>query len=110
MGKPEGIVEDYLIKKCNEHGCLHYKFSSPGRRGVPDQIVIGFGRVVFVELKSDTGTPSKLQIRTMERMRAAGADVRLYRSKPEIDEFFAELVAAEPGPNGTRARPKDAGT
>ena len=54
MGKPEGTIENYLIKKATENNCLCYKFVSPGKRGVPDRIVIGKGKTIFVELKSET--------------------------------------------------------
>ena len=92
MGKPEGQVEDYLIKKCNEHDFLCYKFVSPGRNGVPDRIVIGRGHIVFIELKSEDGHPSKLQLLNAQRMTEKGADVRFCFSKEEIDEFFVEAL------------------
>lgn len=38
MGKPEHKVEGYLCDKAEAYGFLHYKFTSPGRRGVPDQL------------------------------------------------------------------------
>lgn len=90
MGKPEGKVEDYLISRCEKSGFLCYKFVSPGRRGVPDRIVIGRGHVVFIELKSENGEPSEIQKLVMRRMRAAGADVRLCYTKPEVDRFMEE--------------------
>ena len=91
MGKPEGRVENYLVDKCKEHGFLCFKFVSPGRRGVPDRIVIGNGRTVFIELKAPEGTPSELQKLTIRKMRAVGADVRICYSRQQIDEFFKEF-------------------
>lgn len=90
MGKPEGKVEDHLIEMCRRKGFLCFKFVSPGRRGVPDRIVIGKGRTVFIELKSDDGEPSKQQKLVIRKMRDAGADVRLCYTKDEIDRFFEE--------------------
>ena len=29
MGKPEGIIEDYLIKQAENHDSVCYKFTSP---------------------------------------------------------------------------------
>ena len=92
MGKPEGQVEDYLIKRCEEHNFLCYKFVSPGRNGVPDRIIIGRGHTVFIELKAPNGTPSAQQILNAKRMTAAGADVRFCFSKEAIDEFFEEAL------------------
>lgn len=97
MGKPEGAVENHLIKRCKQLGLLHYKFVSPSRRGVPDQIVIGNGRVVFVELKSEVGTLSKLQELTIARMRDVGADVRVCYSKAQVDEVMDDICGVASG-------------
>ena len=62
MGKPEGLIEDYLGKIAHEHGFLYYKFTSPAHSGVPDRILIGHGKTVFVELKRPGGGASRLPI------------------------------------------------
>ena len=90
MGKPEGIIEDYLGTQAAKNGFLFYKFTSPGHRGVPDRIIIGRGHTVFVELKSETGRLSKLQELTIAQMIKHGADVRVCNSKESIDELFLE--------------------
>ena len=92
MGKPEGKVENYLIKQCEKHDFLCFKFVSPGRKGVPDRIVIGRGHTVFIELKSEDGTPSKQQKLVIRKMLGAGADVRLCYTKEEVDIFFKEAL------------------
>lgn len=91
MGKPEGIVENYLIKQSAIHDCLCYKFTSPGKRGVPDRIIIGKGRTIFVELKSETGDLRKQQEFRIREMKEHGADVRVLNTKEKIDHFFTEL-------------------
>lgn len=95
MGKPEGIIENYLKKQSKEHDCLCYKFTSPGKRGVPDRIVIGFGHTIFVELKSETGDLRKQQEFRINEMKAHGADVRVLNTKQKIDEFFQKLESEE---------------
>ena len=92
MGKPEGIIEDYLIKQAENNNCLCYKFTSPGKRGVPDRIVIGHGYTVFVECKSPTGTTRKQQDFRIKEMRDHGALVYVLNTKPAIDEFFEKLT------------------
>lgn len=94
MGKPEGKVENHLIKRCKELGWIQFKFTAPGRRGVPDRIVIGNGVTAFVELKSDVGKPSEIQKVVIRRMRAAGATVYLCNTKESVDEALAEIAAA----------------
>lgn len=96
MGKPEGIVEDYLITQSKKHNCLCYKFTSPGRRGVPDRIIIGYGQVHFVELKSATGSLSEQQKKVINTMKQHGATISVISSKEETDIFFKNLSETKP--------------
>lgn len=91
MGKPEGKIEDYLIKKATEHNCLCYKFVSPGKRGVPDRIIIGYGQTIFIELKSETGTLRKQQEYRIQEMQSHGASVLVLNTKEKIDQFFKDI-------------------
>lgn len=95
MGKPEGIIEDYLIKQAENHDSVCYKFTSPGKRGVPDRIVIGHGYTVFVECKSPTGTTRKQQDFRIKEMRDHGALVYVLNTKSAIDDFFEKLIKHE---------------
>lgn len=92
MGKPESIVEHYLVQQCEKAGLLCRKYISPGRRGVPDRIVIGGGRTVFIETKSAVGRLSNLQKREIKRMLSHGADVRIYNTRQQVDNFIAEAA------------------
>lgn len=91
MGKPEGIIENYLIRQSKKHGCLCYKFTSPGKNGVPDRIVIGHGQTHFVELKSATGRLSERQKLRIQEMQKHGASVHVLNSKPQIDDFLDKV-------------------
>lgn len=91
MGRPEGQVEEYLVEKSEERGYLCYKWVSPGRRGVPDRILVGSGKVIFIELKSSVGVLSKSQQLMIPRLREHGADVRVIRSRSEVDALMMEL-------------------
>jgi hypothetical protein len=44
----EAGIERRVVKYCNDHKLLTYKFTSPAHRGVPDRIIIGggFGQLV----------------------------------------------------------------
>lgn len=92
MGKPEGIVENYLVNRCKANGFLCYKFVSPGHNGVPDRIVIGNGRVLFIELKAKNGHPSALQIETIRHINDAGGDARLCYSCQAVDAIIDDLA------------------
>ena len=64
------------MKRVKELGGLCEKFTSPGRRAVPDRIVmLPGGRIVFVECKAPGKKPTELQSRDHERRRALGFEV-----------------------------------
>lgn len=86
----ERDVERYLIKECEKRGWLCWKFVSPGRRGVPDRIVIRLGGVAFVEVKRKGGRVSPLQIRRIEELIRLLIPARVVETKGEIDEMIRE--------------------
>lgn len=86
----ERDVERYLIKECEKRGWLCWKFVSPGRRGVPDRVVIRPGAVAFVEVKRKGGRVSPLQIRRIEELIRLLIPARVVETKGEIDEMIRE--------------------
>ena len=86
----ERDVERYLIKECEGRGWLCWKFVSPGRRGVPDRIVIRPGSAAFVEVKRKGGRISPLQIRRIEELIRLLMPARVVETKGEIDEMIRE--------------------
>ena len=94
MGKAENYVEKYLLSQAEKHGFLCYKFVSPGRKGVPDRILIGHGETVFVECKSDTGKTSKIQDLVIDKMRWHGARVCVMATRQDVDGFFKNYPEA----------------
>lgn len=93
MGKPEGTIESYLVRRCKELNWLQFKFTAPGQRGVPDRIVIGNGITAFIELKSATGVLSEIQKVVISRMRRAGALVYICASKAQVDAALNDMQA-----------------
>lgn len=83
------IVED-------EFGGKFFKWSSPGRRGVPDGIILILGLpVVFVELKKPkTGRVSGLQGHLMDWMRRNGFMVWLIDDPDQLRELLKVLREA----------------
>lgn len=86
----ERDVERYLIKECEKRGWLCWKFVSPGRRGVPDRVVIRHGGVAFVEVKRKGGRVSPLQLRRIDELARRGVPARVVETKGEIDEMIRE--------------------
>ena len=69
----EKSLEQKVVKYAKAMGCLCYKFTSPGNRGVPDRIIIGpTGKVLFLELKAPGKKPTPLQLHTLETLRKQG--------------------------------------
>lgn len=95
MGKAEEYVEGYLRDRVKVAGGTCPKWVSPGKRGVPDRIVILDGHVVFVETKARGGTPSPLQLVRHRELRAAGADVRVIDTRAQVDDLIRELTASQ---------------
>jgi hypothetical protein len=68
MTDRERDVEALLVKLVTERGGLCEKFTSPGRRNVPDRIVTWpWGQVDFVELKAPGKRPTEAQERDHHR-------------------------------------------
>ena len=79
----EKDVEKLLTEEVKHLGGRAYKWTSPGNAGVPDRIVIFPGRQpMFVELKTDKGTLSRLLDLGQEVQVVYGASglVRFFKS------------------------------
>ena len=86
MTPREREVERALVQRVEAAGGLAWKFTSPGRRGVPDRVVMLPGRAPeFVELKRKGQKPRADQLRQHKRMRAAGAIVHVIDDEAGID-------------------------
>lgn len=69
----EKEVEKYLRDQVKERGGIAYKFVSPGRRSVPDRIVVlPDVPTFFVEAKAPGEVLTDAQGREHERIKAAG--------------------------------------
>lgn len=84
----EKQVEAYLVKRIKLLGGMAEKFTSPGRRAVPDRIVTLPNRIIFVELKAPNKKPTENQLRDHERRRALGQTVLVLDSKEAVDNAF----------------------
>ena len=84
----EKQIEAHLVKKVKELGGVAYKFVSPANRGVADRIVcLPDGGVVFVELKTATGTLTPLQEQFAKQMSELRQNYIVLKSREEVDAF-----------------------
>lgn len=85
----EKQIEAHLVKKVKELGGVAYKFVSPANRGVADRIVcLPDGGVVFVELKTATGTLTPLQEQFAKQMSELRQNYIVLKSREEVDAFI----------------------
>ena len=84
----ERDVEEYLVREVNIAGGTCYKFVSPGRRGVPDRLVVCRGRIFFVELKKKSGRLSALQKVEARAIQSQNVEVFTVYSKAQVDEVL----------------------
>lgn len=88
----EKSIEGHLVKQMLGTGGRAYKFVSPGNAGVPDRIAIfPSGKIIFVELKRETGKLSVMQGCQIRRLKNLKQDVRVINSKADIDKLVGEF-------------------
>ena len=84
----ERDVENALVRQVKRLGGKCEKFTSPGRRSVPDRLVsLPGGRICFVELKAPGKKPTAKQLKDHDERRALGFDVYVIDNKDEANAF-----------------------
>jgi len=89
----ESSFEAYLKRRIKEAGGLCRKWVSPGKRGVPDQIVMmPGGRIWFVELKAPGKEARPQQQKRHKELREMGFTVKVLDTIQKVDRFIREEV------------------
>lgn len=90
----ERDVEAYLKDRMKAIGGRAYKFTSPGRRNVLDDICIfPGGAIAFAECKAPGKKPSAAQMREHDRFRELGCAVYgCIDSKEAVDRMIEEMA------------------
>ena len=90
----EKSIEEKLVAAVKVQGGVCWKFTSPGTAGVPDRIVLmPFGRIGFVEVKTPGEKPRSLQrLRIKTRMlRRLGFKVYVLDDEGQIGGIIDEI-------------------
>ena len=87
------IVRSILTHLRSLDGCFCWKeHGGPyGSNGIPDIICCYRGRFVALEVKTDTGKPTKLQEAVIRKINRAGGTALIVRS---VEDVKAALAAA----------------
>lgn len=89
----EKNVESYLKRKLFDLGIDCVKFVPDQAPGMPDRLaLLPGGRVLWVELKTDGGRLSDLQLYRHHWLARLGHDVRVIWSKEQVDDLVRELI------------------
>lgn len=91
MGTRENKVETYLRDQVKSLGGDTRKWVSPGRDGVPDQIVFGFNQIFFCEVKTIDGKFESSQEREHGRLRVLGSIVCTVYGNQGVDLLIKDL-------------------
>jgi len=86
------MKESEIEKKVKQHaklnGWLVFKFTSPGRRGVPDNIFLKNKTDIFPEFKFFGKKPNKLQEHLFKKIRKQGFHVPIIDSTEQGKKLF----------------------
>ncbi len=89
----ESEIEKRVTQFAEDHGMLHYKFTSPGRSFVPDHLYITKkGTTFFVEFKQLGKKPGPGQTREIARMRGHHAMVFVVDNVDYGQGVISELI------------------
>ena len=68
----EAKIESKVVAYCRSRNLYTRKFASPAHRGVPDRIICGRGKVLFLELKRPGNVPTALQLNELAELKRQG--------------------------------------
>ena len=89
----EAQIERKICDHAKLRGCIAYKFTSPGRAGVPDRVVLlPDASVIFIEVKTPTGIVSALQKNEHRLIQACGHTVYVVDSVAEGKRIIDEHI------------------
>lgn len=85
----EKLIEEYLRTQVRDKlGGIAYKFTSPGRRSVPDRLCVVHNEVFFVECKATGEVATPAQLREHTKLKALGQWVYVVSSKYAVDQVI----------------------
>lgn len=90
----ESAIEQAVAAWAESRGWLHRRIEYIGRRGCPDHIFIGFGKVVFIEFKQPNGSLSELQKRERRKWQDRSVTLHVVDNESDAKEILIEAEKA----------------
>lgn len=85
----EKLLEKTLRERIKDLGGIALKFHCLSFTGFPDRVVLmPFGRIYFVELKSEGKKPSPIQRSVHIKLTELGFSVSVIDTKERVNEFY----------------------
>ena len=85
----EKLLEKTLRERIKDLGGIALKFHCLSFTGFPDRVVLmPFGRIYFVELKSEGKKPTKIQLAVHKILRDLGFSVWVVDTKEKLSDFL----------------------
>lgn len=90
---PENVIKKQVSDWLDIHGWFHFPIlqSLGSYRGIPDKIAVKAGIVLFLEMKSQTGTLSKYQKEFRRRIIEKGGHYLVVKSEEDIKSYLEQI-------------------
>ena len=90
---PEGKVKKFVEKYMDQHFPEAWKYNPPGgafgRAGTPDKFYLYKGVFIAIEVKADNGSVTKLQMKTLQKLKEQGCIAAIVKG---CDEHRMDLI------------------
>ena len=91
----EKQFENQIKKYLTEHGIWHVKYFANGftKAGIPDILAVCNGHFLAIEVKSESGKPSELQLHHIEKIKQSGGHAVIVKPSQfdELKQLIEEL-------------------
>ena len=95
MKTPEGKIQAKIIKYLKEKKIFHFRYNAVSSSfGLPEKILIYNGRFIGLEVKTETGRPTELQLRMQIAIRMAGGVYEFVTSVKQVEEILNEYTTS----------------
>lgn len=89
----EKDIQKTIVSYLKSRNIVAYKIDSTSRRGLPDLLCVGHGDVFMIEVKTEKGRLSKLQVHAHKEITEHGGKVFVARNIQDVAHIIKEVYA-----------------